>query len=98
MTTDLWEHRPGSHPAADPGLVGYEVQATDGTVGTVEQDTGDHLLIDAEPWVPGTRVLVPVGAVARVDHLVLAVHLDCPRARLSSAPPAAVDLTAPRPR
>ncbi len=98
MSTDLWEYRPGTHPAADPGLVGYEVLATDGPVGRVEQDTGDHLLIDAEPWVPGARVLVPVGLVARVDHLMLAVHLDCPRARLSSAPPTAVDLTAPRPR
>ncbi|GAB7186895.1 hypothetical protein ATKI12_6726 [Kitasatospora sp. Ki12] len=98
MSTDLWEHRPGSHPAADLGLVGYEVLATDGPVGRVEQDTGDRLLVDAEPWVPGTRVLVPVGLVARVDHLVRAVHLDCPRARLSSAPPAAVDLAALRPR
>ncbi|WP_051709600.1 hypothetical protein [Streptomyces sp. NRRL S-350] len=96
MSTELWEYRPGSsHPAAGPGLVGYEVQATDGPVGPVERDTGDHLLVDAESWVPGTRVLVPVGLVARVDHLELAVHLDCPRARLSSAPAAAVDLTAP---
>ncbi|MEV7773591.1 PRC-barrel domain containing protein [Kitasatospora sp. NPDC086791] len=97
MSTELWEHRPGSHPAADPGLVGYEVQATDGPVGRVEQDGGDHLLVDAGPWVPGARVLVPMGQVARVDHLDRVVHLDCPRARLSSAPAAAVDLTAPRP-
>ncbi|MFF4921631.1 PRC-barrel domain containing protein [Kitasatospora sp. NPDC001261] len=98
MTTDLWEYRPGSHPAAEFTLVGYEVLATDGPVGRVEQDAGDHLLVDAEPWVPGTRVLVPAGLVARLDHLDRAVHLDCPRARLSSAPPAAVDLTAPHPR
>ncbi|MFE4517941.1 PRC-barrel domain containing protein [Kitasatospora sp. NPDC056783] len=98
MTTELWEHRPGSHPAADITLTGYEVHATDGPVGRVVQDAGDHLLVDAEPWVPGTRVLVPAGLVARLDHLDRAVHLDCPRARLSSAPPAAVDLTAPHPR
>ncbi|MFE6056631.1 PRC-barrel domain containing protein [Kitasatospora sp. NPDC056446] len=98
MSTDLWEHRPGSHPAADLGLTGYEVSATDGPVGRVTQDTGDHLLVDADSWVPGTRVLVPVGLVVRVDHLDRAVHLDCPRARLSSAPPTAVDLTAPHPR
>ncbi|MER7753215.1 PRC-barrel domain containing protein [Kitasatospora sp. NPDC097643] len=94
MSTDLWEYRPGPHHAADLSLVGYEVQAVDGPLGRVEQDTGDHLLVDAEPWVPGTRVLVPVALVARIDHLELAVHLDCPRARLSSAPPPAVDLTA----
>ncbi|MGW3077808.1 PRC-barrel domain containing protein [Kitasatospora sp. NPDC001132] len=98
MTTDLWEYRPGSHSAADLTLVGYEVRATDGPVGRVEQDTGDHLLVDAEPWVRGTRVLVPTRLVARLDHLDRTVHLDCPRARLSSAPPAAVDLTAPHPR
>ncbi|MFF2145596.1 PRC-barrel domain containing protein [Kitasatospora sp. NPDC058190] len=98
MSTDLWEYRPGSHPAADLTLVGYEVHATDGPLGRVEQDAGDHLLVDASAWVPGNRVLVPVGLVARIDHLNLAVHLDCPRARLSSAPPTAEGLTAPRTR
>ncbi|AUY48076.1 PRC-barrel domain containing protein [Streptomyces sp. CB01881] len=94
MTTDLWEYRPGSHHAADLNLVGYEVEATDGPLGRVEQDAGDHLLVDAGPWVQGTRLLVPVGLVARIDHLELVVHLDCPRARVRSAPPpAAVELT-----
>ncbi|MFJ7244899.1 PRC-barrel domain containing protein [Kitasatospora sp. NPDC098652] len=86
MSTDLWEYRPGSHPAADLSLVGYEVQATDGPVGRVDQDAGDHLAVDAGPWVPGARVLVPVGLVARIDHLDRAVHLDCPRARLGTVP------------
>ena len=40
MSTDLWEYRPGSHPAADLALVGYEVHATDGPLGRVEQDGG----------------------------------------------------------
>ncbi|MFD7903523.1 PRC-barrel domain containing protein [Kitasatospora sp. NPDC059722] len=98
MTTDLWEYRPGSHQAAELGLAGYEVEATDGPLGRVEQDAGDHLLVDAEPWVPGSRVLVPVALVARIDHLELVVHLDCPRARVSSAPPpAAVDVLGHRP-
>ncbi|MDY0813348.1 hypothetical protein [Kitasatospora purpeofusca] len=95
MTTDLREYRPGSHHAADLALVGYEVEATDGPLGRVEQDAGDHLLVDSRPWVPGAPVLVPIAAVARVDHLELVVHLDCPRARVRIAPPpAAVELTA----
>ncbi|MFD8706336.1 PRC-barrel domain containing protein [Kitasatospora sp. NPDC059648] len=98
MSTDLWEYRPGSHPAADLALVGYEVHATDGPLGRIEQDGGDHLMVDAEPWVPGARVLVPVGLVARVDHLDRTVHLDCPRARVGTAPPPAEDLTTHRPR
>ncbi|MED7952735.1 PRC-barrel domain containing protein [Streptomyces sp. BE303] len=94
MTTDLWEYRPGSHHSTDLTLVGYEVEATDGPLGRVEQDAGDHLLVDTRPWVPGAPVLVPVGLVARIDHLELVVHLDCPRARIRSAPPpAAVDHT-----
>ncbi|MER5353500.1 hypothetical protein ABT093_24590 [Kitasatospora sp. NPDC002551] len=98
MTTELWEYRPGSHHAADLSLVGYEVEATDGPLGRVELDAGDHLLVDTRPWVPGAPVLVPVGLVARIDHLELVVHLDCPRARVRSAPPpAAVDRAAPGP-
>ncbi|MQS17712.1 PRC-barrel domain containing protein [Streptomyces kaniharaensis] len=99
MSTDLWEYRPGSHHAAELSLAGYEVEATDGPLGRVVQDAGDHLLVDAGPWVPGSRVVVPVGLVARIDHLELTVHLDCPRARVRSAPPpAAVDVTAQDPR
>ncbi|MFJ9608109.1 PRC-barrel domain containing protein [Kitasatospora sp. NPDC101176] len=98
MGTELWEYRPGPHHAAELSLTGYEVQAVDGPLGTVEQDSGDHLLVDAGPWVPGARVVVPVGLVARIDHLELAVHLDCPRARLSSAPPVAVELAGRGPR
>ncbi|MFJ2775224.1 MULTISPECIES: PRC-barrel domain containing protein [unclassified Kitasatospora] len=95
MTTDLWEYRPGSHHAADLSLAGYEVEATDGPLGRVESDAADHLLVDTGPWVPGARVLVPVGLVSRIDHLELVVHLDCPRARIRSAPPpSAVELTA----
>ncbi|WP_406194320.1 PRC-barrel domain containing protein [Kitasatospora sp. NBC_01560] len=95
MTTDLWEYRPGSHHATDLALAGYEVEATDGPLGRVEQDLGDRLLVDAAPWVRGSRLLVPVGLVARIDHLELVVHLDCPRARLRSAPPpSAVELNA----
>ncbi|MGV9270860.1 hypothetical protein ACWDRR_40200 [Kitasatospora sp. NPDC003701] len=90
MTTAPWEYRPGSHPAADMNLVGYEVEGTDGPLGRVERDTGDQLLVDAGAWVPGVRVPVPVGLVARIDHLELVVHLDCPRARLRAVPPPAV--------
>ncbi|MFJ8430841.1 PRC-barrel domain containing protein [Kitasatospora sp. NPDC094019] len=94
MTTELREYRPGSHSAADLTLVGYDVEATDGPLGRVEQDAGDHLLVDTRPWVPGAPVLVPIGTVARVDHLELVVHLDCHRARIRIAPPpAAVELT-----
>ncbi|WP_051742782.1 hypothetical protein [Kitasatospora sp. MBT66] len=93
MTTELREYRPGSHHAADLVLVGYDVEATDGPLGRVEQDAGDHLLVDTRPWVPGAPLLVPIGTVARVDHLELVVHLDCARARIRLAPPpAAVEL------
>ncbi|MER7667094.1 PRC-barrel domain containing protein [Kitasatospora sp. NPDC096128] len=98
MSTDLWEHRPGSHPAADLSLAGYEVHATDGPLGRVEQDAGDQLTVDAGRWVPGARVLAPVGLVARIDHLDRVVHLDCPRARLTAVPPPAEHLTPDRRR
>ncbi|MFC5667715.1 hypothetical protein ACFP3U_32720 [Kitasatospora misakiensis] len=98
MALDLWEYRPGSHHAADLTLVGYDVEATDGPLGHVDQDAGDHLLVDTRPWVPGAPILVPVGLVARIDHLELVVHLDCPRARVRSAPPpSAVDRTGGEP-
>ncbi|MEU7477009.1 PRC-barrel domain containing protein [Lentzea sp. NPDC042327] len=81
--TDL-AHRP------DTGLIGYEVEATDGSIGKVHDDNaevpGDCLLVDTGPWIFGHKVVLPVGTVRRVDHDERKVWVDRTRQQIKDAP------------
>ncbi len=71
-------------------LAGYRVEATDGRVGTVSEagaETGARwLVVDTGPWILGRTVLLPVGAVERVDHLDRVVHVDRTREHIKGSP------------
>jgi hypothetical protein len=49
---------------------GFDVDALDGTIGTVDKRSevgADHLIVDIGPWIFGKKVVLPVGLVERVD-------------------------------
>ncbi len=61
-----------SFPADVMGdLVGFEVEAADGSLGRVERQVSDagrqHLIVDTGVWLFGRSVLLPGGAVTEVD-------------------------------
>ena len=84
----------GTGPAeADRGyltLVGYDVEATDGGVGSVDEasdEAGESwLVVDTGPWIFGRKVLLPAGTVRRVDHLDRKVHVDRTRQQIKDSP------------
>ncbi|MFG2101316.1 PRC-barrel domain-containing protein [Micromonospora echinaurantiaca] len=87
--------RSGDGPdAPGPGtpidLTGYRVEATDGRIGSVDEASGDTdarwLVVDTGPWILGRKVLLPVGTVARVDHLDRTVHVDRTREQVKASP------------
>jgi len=71
-------------------LVGYDVAATDGGVGTVEEVTygagTGSLVVDTGPWIFGRKVRLPLDAVARVDHGSRTVYLDRTREQVKDVP------------
>ncbi|MFR9779609.1 PRC-barrel domain-containing protein [Micromonospora sp. MS34] len=89
-----------SHTGADgpdapgPGtpidLSGYRVEATDGRIGSIDEASEDagarYLVVDTGPWIFGKKVLLPVGTVARVDHLDRVVHVDRTREQVKDSP------------
>ncbi|MFU8854521.1 PRC-barrel domain-containing protein [Micromonospora sp. SL1-18] len=81
-------HAPG--PGTPIDLTGYRVEATDGRIGSVDQASEDAgvrcLVVDTGPWIFGKKVLLPVGTVARVDHLARAVHVDRTREQVRNSP------------
>ena len=55
---------------AEQDLRGFEVEARDGKIGTVDdrsQVGSDHLVVDTGPWIFGKKVVLPVGLVERIS-------------------------------
>ena len=74
MSTDMWTYRedtvaPGDAPR---NVVGYGVEATDGSIGKVDDATyevgSSHLVVDTGPWIFGKKVMLPAGVIDRIDY------------------------------
>lgn len=74
----------------DTGLIGYEVEATDGGIGKIDEDNAkvphDCLMVDTGPWIFGRKVVLPVGTVRHVDHAERKVHVDRTKEQIKNAP------------
>lgn len=86
-TMPVWTLR-GADPSVD--LTRYEVEARDGSIGTVEHATmqagQSYLVVDTGSWIPGGRVLLPAGIVERVDRGVEKVFVSRSRHEIRNAP------------
>jgi hypothetical protein len=85
-----WEFRPDAGWASEFDLVGYHVEAADGSIGKVHEAThaseDSHLVVDTGPWIFGRRVLLPAGTVTHIDHTDRRVYLDRTKEQVRSAP------------
>lgn len=87
--TDLWTYRPSVWQEGHD-VIGYDVEATDGEIGKIDESTLDadqqHLVVDTGFWIFGKRRLVPARAVARIDYDAERVHLDLTKDQIKEAP------------
>ncbi|MBL1290161.1 hypothetical protein PV394_05110 [Streptomyces sp. NE06-03E] len=71
-------------------VIGYEVEAPDGSVGTVVRLSSvpgfGHLVIDAGTWKFGRSVVVPAGMVAAVDDAERVIKVGCTKDQIKEAP------------
>ena len=53
-------------------IVDYGVEATDGSIGKVDEATFDagssFIVVDTGPWIFGKKVMLPAGVIKSVDH------------------------------
>ena len=65
---DTWQYRDSTWTQGSD-FSGYEVEATDGSIGNVDNATNDvsasYVVVDAGFWIFGKKRLVPAGAVVR---------------------------------
>ncbi|WP_234313151.1 hypothetical protein [Streptomyces purpeochromogenes] len=72
MTDNLWGYQPAAGHTVGTDLIGYKVEATDGSIGKVDKHSDDvtssYLVVDTGVWIFGKHVLLPAGTVSRVDN------------------------------
>jgi hypothetical protein len=92
MSVDVWTYREtviGS-PTATTDVVGYGVEALDGSIGKVDEatyDTGSaYVVVDTGPWIFGKKVMLPAGVIRSVDHEDEKIYVNRTKDQIKDAP------------
>jgi len=72
VTYDIYTYELAVVSAGEtPDISGFKVEATDGSIGTVDEHTYDsgasYLVVDTGPWIFGKKVMLPAGVIREVD-------------------------------
>ena len=90
MKSDIWSYHPESFPDDSVSLAGYDVDAVDGRIGSVDAATheidGSYLVVDTGGWVFGTKVMLPAGTIERIDHQQRKVYVARSQDEIKQAP------------
>jgi hypothetical protein len=91
--SDMWAYRDATWRAG--ALVGLDVEATDGSIGKVDEATDDAgasgIVVDTGPWILGKKVLLPAGVIERVDLDAETVYVNRSKDEIKNAPEYDVD-------
>ena len=91
-TVDIWTYRDGIvAPDVSPqNVVGYGVEATDGSIGKVDDATyevgSSFIVVDTGPWIFGKKVMLPAGVIQAVDHEDEKIMVDRSKDEIKNAP------------
>lgn len=94
LVRNVWDYRPcvwdyrESTWTVDRDLLGYDVEATDGRIGRIDQAAngalGAYVVVDTSTI--GSKRLVPAGAVASLDHGRHLVRVTLTKDQIRDAP------------
>lgn len=90
MAGDMWGYPETAQYVPGAQLVGYAVEASDGSIGKVDKHTEEvgrsFLVVDTGPWILGHKVLLPAGLVERVDNESRTVRVSCTKEWVRASP------------
>jgi hypothetical protein len=73
-----------------PDLTGYDVEATDGHIGKVDEATmasgATCLVVDTGFWIFGKKRMLPAGVVQKIDAEQRTLHVALSKDEIKSAP------------
>lgn len=89
MYAEIWTYRADLRPALGK-LVGWKVEATDGSIGKVDEATdevgGSAVVVDTGPWIFGRKVVIPAGTIDRLDAEDERIFVGMTKEQIKSAP------------
>jgi hypothetical protein len=89
MYAEIWTYREDLRPNAGD-LKGYKVEATDGSIGKVDEATeevgGSAIVVDTGPWIFGRKVVIPAGAIERIDAEDRVLHVGMTKDQIKESP------------
>ena len=92
MAIDVWTYRETALGADlnKANIVGYSVEALDGSIGKVDEATFDagsaFIVVDTGPWIFGKKVMLPAGVVKNVDHDDETIFVNQTKDEIKNAP------------
>ncbi|MEU7602562.1 PRC-barrel domain containing protein [Streptomyces sp. NPDC041003] len=90
FVSDLWGYAPAAGHNAGNMLVGFKVEATDGSIGKIvrhsDQVGSAYIVVDTGVWVFGKDVLLPAGVIERVDTSEQKVYVSRTKDEIKDAP------------
>jgi hypothetical protein len=92
MQVDIWTYRElqGFDPTGGKDVTGYSVEATDGSIGKVDEATyelgSSYVVVDTGPWIFGKQVMLPAGVIDRIDSDEEKVYVSATKEQIKNAP------------
>jgi hypothetical protein len=90
MGTNVWTYRDVLRSDVQRDFVGYNVQASDGDIGKIDQATVEtdrnYLVVDTGFWIFGKKRLIPAGVVTGIDHGSGVVNVAMTKEQIKQAP------------
>jgi hypothetical protein len=90
--TDVWTYREGAGISTGTigNIVGFEVEAIDGSIGKVDDATAEtgssYLVVDTGPWIFGKKVMLPAGVIQSVDMDEERIFVNRTKDEIKNAP------------
>ncbi|MEU8589571.1 PRC-barrel domain-containing protein [Streptomyces sp. NPDC048664] len=88
--SDIWGYQPTTGHTAGNTLIGYKVEATDGSIGKVDRHSDEvgssYLVVDTGVWIFGKHVLLPAGTVSRIDAAEEKIYVELTKDQIKDAP------------
>ena len=90
-TTRTWEYTDEVvGTLTDRDLTGYDVEATDGSIGKIDAESRDagsaSLVVDTGWWIFGKKRLIPAAAVQQINHEDQQVFVSLTKDEIKAAP------------
>jgi hypothetical protein len=87
--TDIWNYH-SKDWTSDQDLVGYDVEATDGSIGKIDESTAEagrqHIVVDTGFWIFGKKRLIPAGTMKQISHDEEKVFVSMTKDQIKEAP------------